>query len=68
MKRELTMEELELVVGGAIMPYLKLIPQAFSLLYWDEKGGDFWKYMVIWYKLVGYNLRAFFHAAELNFR
>ena len=41
MKRELTMEELELVVGGAIMPYLKLIPQAFSLLYWDEKGGDF---------------------------
>ena len=34
------MEELDLVVGSAIMPYLKLIPQAFSLLYWDEKGAD----------------------------
>ena len=41
MKRELTMEELEQVVGGDIMSYLKLIPQALSLLYWDEKGGDF---------------------------
>ena len=37
---KLNVEELEQVVGGAIWPYLKVIPQALSTLYWDEKGAD----------------------------